>query len=375
MIFYVTYNDLPSGIFSSQVIDVVKFLNTELNTQTKLVSFISLRGFFSNRKKIKQNCKSALVVPMFPGIHRWKLNWLTLYVITFINKPTAIIGRSVLATQLALRVKNKRRTNFVVYDGRGAIAAEWKEYKVVTHSQMLDEIDSMEKEVVLNADYRIAVSEQLVNYWNLHYDYESTNHVVIPCTLNHIFEKVVINDDVCFNYRNKLGYNKDDKVFIYSGSVAGWQSLDLLNKFLENLLMMSDKNKILFLSDADEHILYLKSKFSGQVVNIKVSQNQVSNYLLAGDYGILIREQSDTNKVASPVKFAEYLACGLGVVISDNLGDYSSFVTSHSCGMLYQNFSMHKYDKVELNKLAMRFYTKNTFIKNYQKVVSFLKHE
>jgi hypothetical protein len=41
VIFYLTYNEAPSGIFSSQVIDVVKFIEANCNTKIKLVAFIS----------------------------------------------------------------------------------------------------------------------------------------------------------------------------------------------------------------------------------------------------------------------------------------------------------------------------------------------
>ena len=51
---YLTYNDLPSGIYYSQVTDVVNYLNSiQTKEKVRLVAFISIRGFFTNRKKIK----------------------------------------------------------------------------------------------------------------------------------------------------------------------------------------------------------------------------------------------------------------------------------------------------------------------------------
>jgi hypothetical protein len=49
---------------------------------------------------------------------------------------------------------------------------------------------------------------------------------------------------------------------------------------------------------------------------------------------ILIRDDKVTNQVASPVKFAEYLAAGLQVLISPNIGDYSSFIKEYNCGKI-----------------------------------------
>ena len=195
LIFYLTYNDLPSGIFSSQVIDVVKFFNSELNVKTKLISFISLRNYLNNRKKIKNQLPESIVLPMFPGVHRWRLNIFLLTLISLIKKPDVIIGRSVLATQLALILRNNNRTKKVIYDGRGAITEEWKEYQVVKNAKLLERIFDLEKEAVLSSDFQIAVSKQLVNYWKREFNYEKINHVIIPCTLNKVYENVIISPD------------------------------------------------------------------------------------------------------------------------------------------------------------------------------------
>lgn len=59
--------------------------------------------------------------------------------------------------------------------------------------------------------------------------------------------------------------------------------------------------------------------------------NQIS-YHLAGDVGLLLREDSLTNRVASPVKFAEYLRCGLPVVLTPYVGDFSELGATEGVG-------------------------------------------
>ena len=372
MIFYLTYNDSPSGIFSSQVIDVVKFLNLELHSQTKLISFISIRSFLKNRTKIKRELPEAIVLPMFPGVQRWRSNTLLLNILTLIYKPTIIIGRSVLATQLALNQKRKNRIQKVVYDGRGAITAEWKEYHVVTNETLVNEIFELEKEVVLKADHRIAVSEQLVNYWKKEFKYEGTNHVIIPCTINKIYEDVLISPDSIEQTRQSIGLNKDDIAFIYSGSIAGWQSFNLLNDFIKPLLSEHSHTKLIFLAHKDEHILKLEYEFPNRIFCFHVQPTEVSKYLLSADYGLLIRESTVTNQVASPVKFAEYLACGLPVIISEKLGDYSDFVKNNSTiGFLLndQKFAYSQLNienKKHIRNICLAKFKKNNFISDYK---------
>lgn len=371
MILYLTYNDTHSGIYSSQVIDVVKFLRKELHKEIRLVSLISLRNFLLNRRKIKDELPDAIVVPMVPGISRWAYNHISLWILCLFLQPKIIIGRSVLATHLAL--KNKKKGLKIIYDGRGAIAAEWEEYKVVEDKILLSQIKQLEKEAILSTDYRIAVSHKLVEFWKMEYGYSAFTHAVIPCTLNKLFEDVNLSSGAILKARTELGLLEDDIVFVYSGSVAGWQSFALLYNFLAPILNSESLVKILFLTDKDENITKLEHEFPGRIICKKVAPDNVPDYLLAADYGLLIREKSITNKVASPVKFAEYLACGLPVVISEELGDYTDFVVEKNCGFLMDNL---KFEKVRIeNKNTIRIshltnFLKTSYLENYKAVVS-----
>lgn len=370
MIYYLTFNDAPSGIFSSQVVDVVNFLQQELKADIRLVSFISLRKFNINRRKIKDGCPDAIVVPMIPGVSRWRRNRYLLRMLCYMGRPEAIIGRSVLATQLALScgVKN------VIYDGRGAISAEWHEYDVVTDPGLLSAIPLLEEQAVQDSRFRIAVSAQLVNYWRESYGYKGRREVIIPCTLNKAFENIEITEENISAIRKKLNFNTGDIVFIYAGSVAGWQSFGLLYEFIKSILQKNEKAKLLFLSDKDDNIRNLAKEFPSQVSRRKVAPHEVPEYLMAGDYGILIREESITNKVASPVKFAEYLACGLKVIISEHLGDYSDFVSGNGCGYVYSQFPgdipVSFAEKKRSRALALNNFTKKIHIPEYNRLLA-----
>ena len=227
-----------------------------------------------------------------------------------------------------------------------------------------------EKEVVLKSDFRIAVSNQLLEYWRTQFKYNSNNHVVIPCTLNHIYEQIYITDKSISNSKKILGFNQEDIVFAYSGSLAGWQSFDLLYNFVSPILKANNHNKILFLSDIDANIQKLQDEFSNQIVCKKVKPKEVPNFLIAADYGLLIREESITNKVASPVKFAEYLACGLKIIISNNLGDYSQYVLDHKCGFLMsQKINENTMSDKLNNNILSRMFQKQYFTSYYSCVL------
>lgn len=377
---YLTFADQPSGVFSSQVIDVCKHIDQTFPVKIKLVAFISIRGFKENRQKIKREHPGALVIPMLPKLSFWKYNVFMLLVVCLLLGQKTIISRGVLATNLALLLRRLGIVKNVCYDGRGAIAAEWNEYTVTPDKNLKKEIFTLEKKAVCESDFRIAVSSKLIDYWKEKFLYHDTRHVVIPCTLNTGFSPDLPSVENFTSTRRELGFEKEDLVMVYSGSTAGWQSFKVLEEFLTPLLDANQHNKVLFLSNPDESINRLKTKFPGQVSDRWVNHREVQKVLTACDYGILIREQSVTNQVASPTKFAEYLSAGLAVLISENIGDYSDFVKNHSCGRLIKNNSTENLtplshdEKRKLTQLVMANFTKEAQQANYQKLIDSISY-
>ena len=328
---YLTYADQPSGVYSSQVVDVCNFLNESHNAQIRLVSFISLHNFSHNRQKIKREMPSAIVLPMLPRMTSFGFNTLMLFFVLLFLNQRSVIARNVLAARIALRLRSFLKLK-VCFDGRGAIAAEWNEYQVVPLQEWKNSIHTWEKLVVLNVDFRIAVSEELVKYWNERYGYSENKHVVIPCTLNTSFRPEILKQEEIENARKKMKFDADDIVLVYSGSTAGWQSFDLLQGFLQKIINNNKNIKVLFLSEKDKNVDQLKTEFPDKIFQTFVKHSEVSGILKSCDIGILIREKSVTNQVASPTKFAEYLSAGLPVIISEGIGDYTSFVKQNDCG-------------------------------------------
>jgi glycosyltransferase involved in cell wall biosynthesis len=191
-------------------------------------------------------------------------------------------------------------------------------------------MESLEKDALMHSHFRIAVSEKLVEYWKEKYNYVSNLHVIIPCTIS---GKKEVGSGQPEDVRTKLGIKENEILLVYSGSASGWQSLNLLEDYLSAALKKNSFLKILLLTKPPSGI-NLKDKFQDRVIYLWVEPEKVSEYLTASDYGLLIRESSVTNSVCSPVKFAEYLAAGLPVIISENIGDFSIFVKDNNCGFI-----------------------------------------
>ena len=360
-LFYLTFNDLPGGIYSSQVIDVVKLYQSN-GIDARLVALIPARNFFLNRNKIKSFLPESMVFPLFPKLKFWKLNRIWLFFISF-KYGNVIIARSIFAYNLITDKIIAR--NKVVYDGRGAIFAEHNEYRVYEGTGIENNIEELERNAVINSNYRIAVSSKLVKYWNVKYNYSVGEEVIIPCTTSDIFNRVK-NKERIIEIKNKFNIKENEVVMIYSGSISGWQSLDYLSNFLLKILSNSKLIKIVFLSEENQFITDLIDEFPNRIFQLAVAHKDVVDYLDAADVGLLLRNQSLTNYVSSPVKCAEYLSRGLKVLISANIGDYSAIIEDNKLGYVIDNFddvpnlSFIDFDRNHSIEFALKNLSKNS---------------
>lgn len=361
---YLTVNDAPSGIFKSQVIDVIGELNRNRQQDVKLVVLLSFRNFKENKAQILNWYPKAVVKKMIPSLANWKKNSIILRFIRGI-KTEKIIARGPLAFELAFTLNQK-----VIYDGRGAVKAELTEFpSMIPNKKIVDSIIMAEEKAVLKSDFKISVSRQLVKYWQSEFGYSGKNHMIIPCTLSE--SMTGISDHNLFLLK-KLNWSQEDLLLIYSGSLAGWQSFKKVSELLNQFLKINH-HKVLFLSKECEEIADLQERFPKQVARKWLPHKEVQNYLSIGDYGILIRDENVTNKVASPVKFAEYLSAGLQVLISPNLGDFTELVKSNGLGKVISNevpaLEKTSYEiKKQIQDFANKNFTKSAFKNEFKRL-------
>jgi glycosyltransferase involved in cell wall biosynthesis len=373
-VLYITLLDqFHPGIYSSQVIDVCDHLNKKHNVKIRVLAFLSIKEliYTDAKKRLKQLSPTAIVLPAFPKLRYFQLTAILLFFVCLFTGERIAICRNIFCTVMALKIKKLKLLRKVVLDGRSSMAAEIEEYNVFPIEYIKNNIRKFEAKAVLNSDFRMAVSHQLIDYWKTNYGYSQNKHIVIPCTLDtkyfNNFNKT-IEENKLISIKKELGINENDIVLVYSGSTAPWQSFQLLEKIICPIMDNQNEIKILFLSKKNEDNLRLKNKYKDRVIIKWLEHKDVLNYLNICDYGILIREQSITNKVASPTKFAEYLYAGLPVLISTNLGDFSEFVQQHNCGVVWdeRNPLYSELQKTDLktrdrcNSISLNYFTKNS---------------
>jgi hypothetical protein len=75
-----------------------------------------------------------------------------------------------------------------------------------------------------------------------------------------------------------------------------------------------------------------------------VAPNEMPAYLAAGDVGISFIKRCLSKLASSPTKNAEYLACGLPIVINSGIGDSDALSATHAA-VLIEDFSEQEFNR------------------------------
>lgn len=218
----------------------------------------------------------------------------------------------------------------VIYDNRGLYIDE----KILSGDIKKASIKEKffrwsEKYTVKNCDKMVVVSNQFKSYiLNKSQNKTLSKIVVIP---NRTL--IDMNINLTQKYNNRI-------VLVYSGSSAIWQNLSELKKlFIQSLNIFDDVmfKIISYEKDKFQNLFSQESELLSMVDIISVEPAKVKEELSKCNCGILLRENNLINNVSSPLKFAEYLAAGLPVLLSEGVGDTESIIQKYNVGVIIKN--------------------------------------
>jgi glycosyltransferase involved in cell wall biosynthesis len=227
----------------------------------------------------------------------------------------------------------------LVYDARGDIEAEHlleaerrglSARRTAANSR---KIERARAAAVEYADHVLCVSTPLRDLLVERYGLDSDRCTVVPCAADE--RKFHLDEVERSDTRAALGL-VDRFVVVYPGSFGRWHFDEETFRVVRGLL------------DADESIFFLVITPDVEAANSlarmllpqerfairSATHDEMPRLLRACDLGILLRAHHPLNVVACPTKFAEFVMCGLPVLISSGIGDCSSFVAENGIGIV-----------------------------------------
>lgn len=215
-------------------------------------------------------------------------------------------------------------------------------------------IKHREEKTYRRVDRLIAVSQGMKKWLEIFVD--RYDIFVIPCCFDESKFRVMPEERI--KKRNQLGWPDDCPVIAYSGGMSYWQRLPEMFPLLSLVQKKILSLHVLLLSSTPDQMkaLAVHSGLEEDKLAVRrVPHAEVPHWLNAADAGIVLRHDILVNQVASPIKIAEYMACGLSIIASPCIGDYSERIAKNGLGIiLNESLDQNKIIKFLQNASALQ---------------------
>jgi glycosyltransferase involved in cell wall biosynthesis len=128
----------------------------------------------------------------------------------------------------------------------------------------------------------------------------------------------------------------DECIITYAGGFQVWQGIDNLLRAIERSKKLKKiKFKLIGFDNTNTELKkMLKKKFRNKVILVdRVPQQEMIAHLKSSSFFILTRDKHPVVYHSFPSKFAEYLAIGRPIIVTD-VDETASFVRRYKCGVV-----------------------------------------
>jgi hypothetical protein len=321
----VLFEGLPATVIDSQVLAHVRLVRESFGIHLSVIAVACSRALFeSSRVRLAQAEEVAGsrirllrgLRPAMPG--SLVVNRLLL------GRALARIGSISLVharTDYAAAVVapwGRRRKVPVLWDCRGDAGAELQErFGDRAGAVLRYRVRLLEHELNVagsNCSGALFVTQQLRDVMACYMDGQPS--WVIPCLAPET--EFFFEPGLRARVRADLGIAPEEAVYIYSGSMVGYQRFDETVATFRAALASGQRARLIVLTPEAERARQVCADLPPRsVVCRSVKHSDVNGYLNAADFGMLLRDSTPVNAVAFPTKFAEYAMTGLKVVMKE----------------------------------------------------------
>lgn len=262
------------------------------------------------------------------------------------NPFELVHARSHIPATIALRLKRDLGTK-MIFDIRGLMADEYVDAGHWRKDSIPYRVTKVaERRAMAAADGVVTLTESIwpiIRQWDGLRTREVA-HEVVPCCAD--LERFRFRDEARASQRKEMGV-EDRIVIVYSGSIDGWYLTEKMADFFSTAHKENPNAFMLWLTQSRPERIDTLMRSRGIDNNdytiIAAEPDQVPAYLSASDAGLAFIKPCFSKLASSPTKYAEYLGCGLPLIINAGVGDSDALVTSHRVGTLVRDFNESEY--------------------------------
>lgn len=255
-----------------------------------------------------------------------------------------------------IAAKFLRRKPKLLFDIRGFFPEEYVDAGIwQQESAVFKILKYLEKKLLRDADGFVVLTEKAREILfsgskDSGTDAQGRPIEVIPCCVDLKRFKIDL-DDSRNEMREKLKI-KDRFVIVYVGSFGGFYMTKETADFFHTARKNDPQTFALILTQSDPEMivpLLHERGFSSEDYFIKkVKPSEIPDYLSTADAALSFIKPSYSKLASSPTKNAEYLACGLPLIVNDKVGDTKEQVETDETGVVISEFSDSEFENALL---------------------------
>ena len=358
-VLYVSYNGMLDPLGQSQVIPYLKELSRE-GVQFTLLSFERDQAYtpagLAQCEELRRDLAVTGIDWHWLRYHKSPSLPATFYdVMAGIRYGGRLVrdkqiemvhARSYIPAAIALRLKQRLGLK-MIFDVRGLMADEYFDAGHWRKGSAAYRITkAMERRALAAADGIVTLTERI---WPIIKEWDGLRdrhiaHEVVPCCAD--LELFKFNESDRERRRHELGLD-GRFVVVYSGSIGGWYLTESMADFFAVLLKEKPEAHVLWLTTGNHEQLRTLMRNRGieekDYTVLAATTAEVPSYLSASDAGLAFIKRCFSKLASSPTKYAEYLACGLPLIINCGIGDSDTLITREETGVLVDELTETAY--------------------------------
>jgi glycosyltransferase involved in cell wall biosynthesis len=347
LITYITIEDISSGLFRTQIIDLLKMVVNKSDFNFEVI-VLNVPWKNKRNKTRLEEYRSELsefpikikYFPLLPPMRYCMKS--TLYLVSailfiscilkfVISRKTKILHcRSYMATLCANIVSNKP----VLFDMRSL----WVLENISAGNIKNDSLDHrcwsyIERYCLKNSVVSTVVSQWMIEY--LSSIVASSDYRLIPIGVD--TSNFFYNKNSAEPLKLKLGIG-NELVIIYSGSLGlSGVNVKALGDLVEKIVLTKVKFKLVLITNESEKIVNSALKYMpANIDSVVISPNQkdINCWLSIGDIGIHALPRQLDSRSRLGTKVVEYWANGMPVIVNNNVGDAVGYIEEREVGIV-----------------------------------------
>ncbi len=368
-VLFISYNGMLDPLGQTQVIPYLREL-AKRGVSFTLLSFERDKAFtaegISNSEALRSELRDQGIEWHWLRYHQRPSVPATIYdVAAGIRKAKSLVrrnriemvhARSHIPGAIALALKRSLGTK-MIFDLRGLMA---EEYVDAAHWRK----DSVPYRLSKSAERRIFTATDAVvtltdRIWPIIREWEGlrgrdVHHTVVPCCVD--LSRFRFSEEDRARRREELELG-DKFTIAYSGSLDGWYLTQEMADFFAVFRRQRPNAHLLWLVNGSHErvrqLMKSRNVPADHFSVLSVPARVVASYLSAADAGLSFNKRCFSKIASSPTKNAEYLACGLPLIMNAGIGDSDALINEWKAGVLFEDFNENEYARIGMHIEAM----------------------